>query len=179
MGDGKPVAEAVNAEVDQGANTLFSEEMANQMFTGFYPPCNLQAARFSIEFKTSDQSPANFYGDLGYGEALSSTEVQYNHIGQIAGQNPFLWKTQYYDASDKHAAGVVIGQEPLINYVPLYRDPKTGNQATQYTMDQIEECGLVKMDFLGLKTLTLIKHTVDLIKKKKPDFDINTIDDHV
>jgi len=102
MGDGKPVAEAVNAEVDQGANTLFSEEMANQMFTGFYPPCNLQAARFSIEFKTSDQSPANFYGDLGYGEALSSTEVQYNHIGQIAGQNPFLWKTQYYDASDKH-----------------------------------------------------------------------------
>jgi len=77
-----------------------------------------------------------------------------------------------------HAAGVVIGQEPLINYVPLYRDPKTGNQATQYTMDQIEECGLVKMDFLGLKTLTLIKHTVDLIKKKKPDFDINTIDDH-
>ncbi|MFA7168004.1 MAG: DNA polymerase III subunit alpha, partial [Sphaerochaetaceae bacterium] len=59
-----------------------------------------------------------------------------------------------------------------------YRDPKTGNQATQYTMDQIEECGLVKMDFLGLKTLTLIKHTVDLIKKKKPNFDINTIDDH-
>jgi DNA polymerase III alpha subunit (gram-positive type) len=77
-----------------------------------------------------------------------------------------------------HAAGVVIGQEPLVNYVPLYRDPKTGNQATQYTMDQIEECGLVKMDFLGLKTLTLIKHTVDLIHKKKPNFDINAIDDH-
>jgi len=76
-----------------------------------------------------------------------------------------------------HAAGVVIGQEPLINYVPLYRDPKTGNQATQYTMDLIEQCGLVKMDFLGLKTLTLIKHTVDLIQKKVPGFDINKIDD--
>jgi DNA-directed DNA polymerase III (polc) len=76
-----------------------------------------------------------------------------------------------------HAAGVVIGQEPLINYVPLCCDPKTGAVSTQYTMDQIEPCGLVKMDFLGLKTLTLIKHTVDLIKKINPDFDINKIDE--
>jgi DNA polymerase-3 subunit alpha len=71
-----------------------------------------------------------------------------------------------------HAAGVVIGKEALINYVPLYRDPKTGAISTQYTMDLIEDCGLVKMDFLGLKTLTLIKHTVDLIRKREPDFDI-------
>ena len=76
-----------------------------------------------------------------------------------------------------HAAGVVIGQEPLINYVPLCCDSKTGAISTQYTMDQIEPCGLVKMDFLGLKTLTLIKHTVDLIHKTNPDFDINTIDE--
>ncbi len=76
-----------------------------------------------------------------------------------------------------HAAGVVIGQEPLINYVPLCCDAKTGAVSTQYTMDQIEPCGLVKMDFLGLKTLTLIKHTVDLIHKVNPDFDINKIDE--
>ncbi len=76
-----------------------------------------------------------------------------------------------------HAAGVVIGQEPLIKYVPLCCDSKTGAVSTQYTMDQIEPCGLVKMDFLGLKTLTLIKHTVDLIHKINPSFDINKIDE--
>lgn len=76
-----------------------------------------------------------------------------------------------------HAAGVVIGRENLEKYVPLCCDAKTGGIATQYTMKQIEDCGLVKMDFLGLKTLTLIKHTVDLIKKREPDFDINKIDE--
>lgn len=79
--------------------------------------------------------------------------------------------------SSLHAAGVVIGREPLDHYVPLCADPKTGALASQYTMLQIEECGLVKMDFLGLKTLTLIKHTVELIHKKDPDFDINKISD--
>ena len=76
-----------------------------------------------------------------------------------------------------HAAGVVIGKTDLIDYVPISFDPKTKSIATQYTMDQIEECGLVKMDFLGLKTLTLIKHTVDLIHKKDPSFDISRIDE--
>ncbi len=76
-----------------------------------------------------------------------------------------------------HAAGVVIGREPLDHYVPLCADPKTGALASQYTMLQIEDCGLVKMDFLGLKTLTLIKHTVELIHKHTPDFDINKISD--
>ncbi len=77
--------------------------------------------------------------------------------------------------SSLHAAGVVIGKEKLSHYVPLFVDPKTGLAATQYTMNQIEQCGLVKMDFLGLKTLTLIKHTVELIHKHTPDFDITKI----
>lgn len=77
-----------------------------------------------------------------------------------------------------HAAGVVIGREPLDKYVPLcVPDQKTGGLASQYTMLQIEECGLVKMDFLGLKTLTLIKHAVDLIHKREPNFDLNKIDE--
>lgn len=77
-----------------------------------------------------------------------------------------------------HAAGVVIGQEALSNYVPVSIDTTTGGLISQYPMTQIEECGLVKMDFLGLKTLTLIQHTVDLIHKKEPSFDISKIDDH-
>jgi DNA polymerase-3 subunit alpha len=65
-----------------------------------------------------------------------------------------------------HAAGIVIGREPLSRYVPLYRDPKSGQISTQYTMDYLEECGLIKMDFLGLKTLTLLEDAVALVRKK-------------
>ena len=74
-----------------------------------------------------------------------------------------------------HAAGVVIGREALTEYVPLYVDPRTGAISTQYTMDQLEECGLVKMDFLGLKTLTLIRNSEKLIRSRGIDFDIEKI----
>jgi DNA polymerase III subunit alpha len=74
-----------------------------------------------------------------------------------------------------HAAGIVIGKDALTEFVPLYRDPKTGSISTQYTMGMLEECGLVKMDFLGLKTLTLIKNTVDLIQKRGTDVDIDAV----
>ncbi len=77
-----------------------------------------------------------------------------------------------------HAAGVVIGREKLETYVPLFCvDKQSGAIATQYTMKHLEDCGLVKMDFLGLKTLTLIKHAVDLVRRKNPAFDISTIDE--
>jgi DNA polymerase-3 subunit alpha len=74
--------------------------------------------------------------------------------------------------SSIHAAGVVIGKLPLIELVPLYQerdDPKTGKPgaiATQYSMNYLEPCGLVKMDFLGLKTLDVIKHTTELIRRR-------------
>lgn len=77
-----------------------------------------------------------------------------------------------------HAAGLVIGREELTNYVPLYKDAKTNAVSTQFTMDQLEECGLVKMDFLGLKTLTLIKNTENLIRKNNRDFQIINIPDY-
>ncbi|MGP1508705.1 MAG: DNA polymerase III subunit alpha [Sphaerochaeta sp.] len=76
-----------------------------------------------------------------------------------------------------HACGVVIGQTPLKDYVPLYKDPKSGGISTQYTMNNLERCGLVKMDFLGLKTLTLIRNTQRLIRRKNPEFDIEKIKD--
>ena len=62
-----------------------------------------------------------------------------------------------------HASGVVISDKPLVEYLPLY---KGGNNEimTQFTMDQIEKIGLIKFDFLGLKTLTVIKHTLELIE---------------
>ncbi|MDR0410378.1 MAG: DNA polymerase III subunit alpha [Treponema sp.] len=80
--------------------------------------------------------------------------------------------------SSLHAAGIVIGKTELVNYVPLYRDPKTGGVASQYKMEVIEEQGLVKMDFLGLKTLDVVKNTVNLIRKRggeHANFNINNI----
>jgi DNA polymerase-3 subunit alpha len=74
-----------------------------------------------------------------------------------------------------HAAGIVIGQQELTHYVPLYRDPKTETVSTQYSMDYLEDCGLVKMDFLGLKTLTVIKNTVGLLERRGVSIDINRI----
>lgn len=74
-----------------------------------------------------------------------------------------------------HAAGIVIGREELTRYVPLYRDPRTKQISTQYTMDRLEECGLVKMDFLGLKTLTLIENTRKLVAEQGTELDLDTI----
>ena len=62
-----------------------------------------------------------------------------------------------------HAAGVVIGDRPLDELVPLYRDPRSDMPATQYNMKWVEEAGLVKFDFLGLKTLTVIQNALDLL----------------
>ncbi|MBN2738517.1 MAG: DNA polymerase III subunit alpha [Spirochaetales bacterium] len=76
-----------------------------------------------------------------------------------------------------HAAGIVIGKTELTEYVPLYRDSKTGSISTQFTMDYLEQCGLVKMDFLGLKTLTVIQNTIDLIKKRGIEVDFTKVSD--
>ena len=63
-----------------------------------------------------------------------------------------------------HASGVVISDRPLVEYLPLYKGSRD-EIMTQFTMDRIEQLGLIKFDFLGLRTLTVIKHTIDLIEK--------------
>jgi DNA polymerase-3 subunit alpha len=63
-----------------------------------------------------------------------------------------------------HAAGVVIGDRPLDELVPLYQDPRSTMPATQFNMKWVEAAGLVKFDFLGLKTLTVIQNAADLIR---------------
>jgi DNA polymerase III subunit alpha len=62
-----------------------------------------------------------------------------------------------YRHASTHAAGVVIGDRPLIELVPLYRDPKSDFLVTQYSMKHVEQAGLVKFDFLGLTTLTILR----------------------
>jgi len=79
-----------------------------------------------------------------------------------------------------HAAGVVIGAEPLINVVPLTTGTNSNEIVTQYSMNPLGDLGLLKMDFLGLKTLTVIKDALDLIEQttgKRIDIDQIPLDD--
>ncbi|MEM7619608.1 MAG: DNA polymerase III subunit alpha [Pseudomonadota bacterium] len=77
-----------------------------------------------------------------------------------------------YRHASTHAAGVVIGDRPLTELVPLYRDPRSELPATQFNMKWVEPAGLVKFDFLGLKTLTVIQKAIDFLKENGTDLDI-------
>lgn len=80
-----------------------------------------------------------------------------------------------YRNASTHAAGVVIGDRPLTQIVPLYRDPRSDIGATQFTMKWAEKAGLVKFDFLGLKTLTVIDRCIGYLKKQGIDVDPETL----
>src|SRR5690606_24605196 len=73
-----------------------------------------------------------------------------------------------YRHASTHAAGVVIGDKPLHELIPLYRDPRSNMPVTQFNMKYVENAGLVKFDFLGLKTMTVIQKAVDLINDARP-----------
>jgi DNA polymerase-3 subunit alpha len=74
-----------------------------------------------------------------------------------------------------HAAGIVIGDRKLSELVPLYRDPKSDMPVTQFNMKWVEQAGLVKFDFLGLKTLTVLQTAVALLKRRGVDLDLTAI----
>jgi len=99
---------------------------------------------------------------------LENNDTRFNELFKLARKLEGLNRH-----SSIHAAGIVIGKQPLIDLVPLYQerdDAKTGKPgaiATQYSMNYLESSGLVKMDFLGLKTLDVIKHAEELIRLRK------------
>ena len=95
-------------------------------------------------------------------EEMRRDDPQVNKLFDIAMKLEGL-----YRHSGVHAAGVVIGDRPLELLVPLYKDPRADMPVTQYDMKFVEETGLIKFDFLGLKTLTVIKRAVDWVKKTK------------
>lgn len=80
-----------------------------------------------------------------------------------------------YRHAGTHAAGVVIGDRPLVELVPLYRDPKSDMLVTQYNMKFVEQVGLVKFDFLGLTTLTILQRAVQMLEKLGQHIDLETI----
>jgi DNA polymerase-3 subunit alpha len=74
-----------------------------------------------------------------------------------------------------HAAGIVIGDRPLTELVPLYRDPKSLMPVTQFNMKWVEPAGLVKFDFLGLKTLTVLDRAVKLVRRRGIEIDLSNL----
>jgi DNA polymerase III subunit alpha len=80
-----------------------------------------------------------------------------------------------YRHASTHAAGVVIGDRPLAELVPLYRDPRSDMPATQFNMKWVEPAGLVKFDFLGLKTLTVLARCTELLAARGVALDLTNL----
>ena len=80
-----------------------------------------------------------------------------------------------YRHASTHAAGVVIGDRPLVELVPLYRDPRSDMPVTQFNMKWVEPAGLVKFDFLGLKTLDVLQQTVELLRARNVELDLSNL----
>jgi DNA polymerase III subunit alpha len=80
-----------------------------------------------------------------------------------------------YRHASTHAAGVVIGDRPLMDLVPLYRDPKSDFLVTQYSMKHVEQAGLVKFDFLGLTTLTILRRAENFLRGLGIEVDLDRL----
>jgi DNA polymerase-3 subunit alpha len=80
-----------------------------------------------------------------------------------------------YRHASTHAAGVVIGDRPLDELIPLYRDPRSSMPVTQFNMKWVESAGLVKFDFLGLKTLTVLQRAVELLARRGVTLDLGNL----
>ncbi|MCM1322560.1 MAG: DNA polymerase III subunit alpha [Acetobacter sp.] len=104
-------------------------------------------------------------------EEMRQNDPQVNKLFEIAIKLEGLYRN-----SGMHAAGVVIGDRPLEQLVPLYKDPRADMPVTMYDMKYVEETGLIKFDFLGLKTLTVIQRAVDWIKRAQGiDLDMEAV----
>lgn len=124
--------------------------------------------------KMVPQNPAN---PVSLAKAIETEPM----LNQAAEEDPTVKKLLetalqlegLYRNASTHAAGIVIGDRPLKELVPLYRDPRSSMIATQFNMKDVEKAGLVKFDFLGLKTLTVIRRAVALLKMRGIDLDID------
>ncbi len=103
-------------------------------------------------------------------QQMRDNDEQIHRLLEIANQLEGLYRN-----ASTHAAGVVIGRKPLIDIVPLYRDPRADMLITQYSMKYVEQASLVKFDFLGLKTLTVIEKALDILKGQGVEVDIATL----
>ncbi len=108
-------------------------------------------------------------GEPRFGEARKAEPI----VGQLL---DIAMKLEgLYRHASTHAAGIVIGDRPLQQLVPLYRDPRSDIPVTQFNMKWVEQAGLVKFDFLGLKTLTVLEKTVEHLRKRDIEIDLSAL----
>ena len=126
--------------------------------------------------KMVPQNPANpvSLGKAIEGEPRFAEEAEREPIVQTLLDMAQKLEGLYRHAST-HAAGIVIGDRPLSELVPMYRDQRSDMPVTQFNMKYVEQAGLVKFDFLGLKTLTVLETAVKLIRRRGIDIDLSKI----
>ncbi len=116
-------------------------------------------------------------GDAAAGDrrrAGACRQMRDGRRGRGAAHRPSRSKLEgLYRHASTHAAGVVIGDRPLDELVPLYRDPRSDMPVTQFNMKYVEVAGLVKFDFLGLKTLTVLARARDLLDARGIALDLD------
>ncbi|MGG5808378.1 DNA polymerase III subunit alpha [Falsiroseomonas sp. CW058] len=103
-------------------------------------------------------------------QEMRDNDEQVSRLLEVAQQIEGLYRN-----ASTHAAGVVIGRKPLLDIVPLYRDPRSDMLITQYSMKYVEQASLVKFDFLGLKTLTVLQRAVQLLASQGVAIDLAKI----
>jgi DNA polymerase-3 subunit alpha len=103
-------------------------------------------------------------------KAMRDTDEQVGMLIEIAQKLEGL-----YRHASTHAAGIVIGERPLTELVPMYRDPRSDMPVTQYSLKWVEPAGLVKFDFLGLTTLTVLDQAVKMINRNGTKFALTDI----
>ncbi|WP_270933932.1 DNA polymerase III subunit alpha [Falsiroseomonas oryzae] len=103
-------------------------------------------------------------------QEMRDTDEQVARLLDVAQQLEGLYRN-----ASTHAAGVVIGRKPLVEIVPLYKDPRSDMLITQYSMKHVEQASLVKFDFLGLKTLTVLERAVELLRTQGIELDLATL----
>lgn len=105
---------------------------------------------------------------------VAEFRAEYDNDAQVKRLIDYAMKLEGFPRhSSTHAAGVVIGDRPLSQLVPLYRDPRSDMPVTQFDMKYVEGAGLVKFDFLGLKTLSVLQKAVQLLAGRGVEVDLN------
>ncbi|HEX9931619.1 MAG TPA: DNA polymerase III subunit alpha [Allosphingosinicella sp.] len=103
-------------------------------------------------------------------------EAEYRSDAQVRRLFDLAMKLEGFPRhASTHAAGVVIGDRPLDQLVPLYRDPRSDMPVTQFDMKYVEAAGLVKFDFLGLKTLSVLRKAVEMLQRRAIEVDLDRL----
>jgi DNA polymerase-3 subunit alpha len=132
-----------------------------------------QVDRIAKMIPANPANPVTLAQAIESEERLKEMRVAEPEVGELI--DVALQLEGLHRNASTHAAGIVIGDRPLVELVPLYRDPRSDIPATQFNMKWVEPAGLVKFDFLGLKTLTVIDRALKFLRQRGVEVDLSKI----